>query len=175
MKISLLLGIILILIVGFFAWQRFFRNDFDLPKGGETVTETIVIQDGEVIGTQEEFEQLELLPSLPEEEMEAGVITTKEIMITNGVKHSIPLEELLSGGPPKDGIPSIDNPKFISVEEANQWLDDGEPGIAFSQGNTNRFYPYQIMVWHEIVNDTINGERVLVTYCPLCLTGFVRN
>lgn len=94
-------------------------------------------------------------------------------MVTNGVKHSIPLDEILSGGPPKDGIPSIDNPKFISASEAGEWLKDDEPGIAFSRGSINRFYPYQILVWHEIVNDTVSGERVLVTYCPLCLTGFV--
>jgi len=97
----------------------------------------------------------------------------KEIFGTDGVRHSIPLEEILSGGPPKDGIPSIDNPKFVSIVDANDWLTDEEPGIAFSRGNTHRFYPYRIIVWHEIVNDTIEGERVLVTYCPLCLTGFV--
>lgn len=94
-------------------------------------------------------------------------------MITDGVKHSIPLEEIISGGPPKDGIPSIDKPKFVSIAEANQWLSDDDPGVAFSQGNTHRFYPYQILVWHEIVNDIVDGQRVLVSYCPLCLTGFV--
>lgn len=88
-------------------------------------------------------------------------------------KRSIPSEEIISGGPPKDGIPSIDNPKFISLEEASAWLKDNEPGIVFSKGNTHRFYPYQILVWHEIVNDTVQGERVLITYCPLCLSGFV--
>lgn len=102
-------------------------------------------------------------------ETEDGVRT---IMETNGVKHSIPLDEiqtLLA----RDGIPSIDNPKFISVIDAEEWLNDEEPGIAFSRGNTNRFYPYLILVWHEIVNDTVDGERILITYCPLCLTGFV--
>lgn len=95
------------------------------------------------------------------------------IMITDGVKHSIPLEEIISGGPPKDGIPPIDNPQFISVEEAGGWLNDEEPGVAFSRGRTHRFYPYQVLVWHEIVNDTVEGDRVLITYCPLCLTGYV--
>jgi len=93
-------------------------------------------------------------------------------------KQSILPEEIVSGGPPKDGIPSIDNPKFVSIQEADAWLKDKEPGIAFSKGNTDRFYPYQILVWHEIVNDTLSGaegegKRILVTYCPLCLTGFV--
>lgn len=96
--------------------------------------------------------------------------TTNEV---SEMRRSIPPEEIMSGGPPKDGIPSIDNPKFISTEEANAWLKDNEPGIMFSRGNTRRFYPYQIIVWHEIVNDTVEGERILVTYCPLCLTGFI--
>lgn len=165
MKIGSIIIIVLVVILGFLVWQRFFRTDFKLPKGGETMTETIVIEDGEVIGTQDEIQKEDIQTKEPFE--------TKEIMITDGVKHSIPLEEILSGGPPKDGIPSIDNPKFITIGEASKWLDGGEPGIAFSRGDTNRFYPYQIMVWHEIVNDIINGERVLVTYCPLCLTGFV--
>lgn len=111
--------------------------------------------------------------TVPESEISKSEPTTREIMITNGIKHSVPLEEILSGGPPKDGIPSIDNPKFVSVGEAEKWLSDEEPGIAFSRDNTHRFYPYQILVWHEIVNDTVEGKRVLVTYCPLCLSGFV--
>lgn len=89
------------------------------------------------------------------------------------IKSSVPAEEIVSGGPPKDGIPPIDKPKFVSVEQANKFLADNEPGIAISIEGVNRFYPYQILVWHEIVNDTLNGRRILVTYCPLCLTGFV--
>jgi len=152
----LILFVIIAIGIGFLVFRQFSRNDFDLPRGGETTTETIVIQNGEVS-------------------------VTKEIMITDGVKHSIPLDELIGGGPPKDGIPSIDSPKFVSVREANEWLKDSEPGIVLSRGNTQRFYPYQILVWHEIVNDIVPAlsgvegeeERVLVTYCPLCFTGFV--
>lgn len=58
-------------------------------------------------------------------------------------------------------------------KKRRDFLNDDEPGVAFSRGNTHRFYPYQILVWHEIVNDTVEGERILVSYCPLCLTGFV--
>jgi hypothetical protein len=100
--------------------------------------------------------------------------TPEQAMIGESeTKQSILPEEIVSGGPPKDGIPSVDNPKFVSMQEANEWISDNEPGIAFSKGNTHRFYPYQILVWHEIVNDIVEGERILVTYCPLCLTGFV--
>lgn len=97
----------------------------------------------------------------------------RQILTTGGIKHSVPLDEILGGGPPKDGIPSIDRPKFVSVAEAGGFLKDAEPGLAVSQDGTDRFYPFQILVWHEIVNDTINGKRVLVSYCPLCLSGIV--
>jgi hypothetical protein len=97
----------------------------------------------------------------------------RKIFLTDGVKHSIPTEEILSGGPPKDGIPSIDNPKFISSQEADQFLNDDSMGLGFVWNGEARFYPYQILVWHEIVNDTIQGDPILVTYCPLCATGVV--
>lgn len=96
----------------------------------------------------------------------------REIMTNNGTKHSIPLNEILSGGPGKDGIPSIDNPKFISANDAN-FLNATDPGIGLTIGSEHRFYPYRILVWHEIVNDTVQGKPVLVTYCPLCATGIV--
>ncbi len=88
-------------------------------------------------------------------------------------KNIVSPNELLSGGPPKDGIPSIDNPKFISVKEAQDFLKDNEPGISFSMSGIDRFYPYQILVWHELVNDTFKGQRVLISYCPLCGSGIV--
>lgn len=99
--------------------------------------------------------------------------TTKPIMITDGTKHSVPLNQVVSGGPGKDGLPSIDEPKYISIKEASDWLDDKDPGIMISMDGVVRLYPYQILVWHEIVNDTVNGKRILVTYCPLCLSGIV--
>jgi len=80
-------------------------------------------------------------------------------------------ERIVSGGPGKDGIPSIDEPKFISVEQAEEFLSDTEPGIAVSLNGIDRFYPFQILVWHEIVNDDFNGQKVLITYCPLCFTA----
>jgi len=126
-----------------------FNGDFALPTG-ETNKETVIADNGDGESS-----------------------STKKIMITNGVKHSVPLDEIIGGGPPKDGIPSIDDPKFVSQSEASKSLNYSEPGIALEIGNTKRFYPFQILVWHEIVNDTINGQRVLVTYCPLCLSGIV--
>jgi len=96
-----------------------------------------------------------------------------KISVTEGTKHSIPLDEIRGGGPAKDGIPSIDDPKFVSIALANEFVKDEEIGIAIDIDGVQRFYPFQILVFHEIVNDTINKKRVLVSYCPLCLTAIV--
>ena len=102
-----------------------------------------------------------------------AVAPGEDVVETDGVKHSIPLNKIVSGGPPKDGIPSIDDPKFETVAVADQYLDDNGFGLAVEANGRYRFYPYQILVWHEIVNDTFAGKDLLVTYCPLCFTGIV--
>lgn len=76
--------------------------------------------------------------------------------------------EIISGGPPPDGIPSIDAPSFVSVDEADEWLEDAEPVITLEVNEETRAYPVQILMWHEIVNDTVGDVPVTVTYCPLC-------
>jgi hypothetical protein len=87
---------------------------------------------------------------------------------TDFSEHSVPLEEFVGGGPPKDGIPSIDEPKFVSVREADEFVERREPVAVLEIADGARAYPLQILTWHEIVNDTIGGEPVAVTYCPLC-------
>jgi len=90
---------------------------------------------------------------------------------TDFSRHTVDYAEILSGGPPKDGIPSVDDPHFISVEEAGGWLEAQEPVIFLRLGDDARAYPLQILVWHEIVNDVVDGRPVLVTFCPLCNTA----
>jgi hypothetical protein len=92
---------------------------------------------------------------------------------TDFSKHSVPLSEIISGGPPKDGIPAIDRPQFDSVSQADRWLKPREPVILFEQGGDVRAYPLQILIWHEIVNDVVGGRPVVVTFCPLCNTSIV--
>lgn len=92
---------------------------------------------------------------------------------TDFSKHSILYSEVLSGGPPKDGIPSIDTPDFVSVEEADAWLEDVEPVIFVQVGEDARAYPIQILIWHEIVNDTVGDLPLTITFCPLCNTAIV--
>jgi len=81
---------------------------------------------------------------------------------------------MMSGGPPPDGIPSIDTPRFVSAAEAR--LDPDDMVIGYYRGGQARAYPHRIMVHHEIVNDRIDGVGVALTYCPLTATaqGFER-
>lgn len=90
---------------------------------------------------------------------------------TNFKKSSVPLEQIRSGGPPKDGIPPIDKPKFEAVAEAGKWLKPKEPVVFLERGGDTRAYPLQILIWHEIVNDTVGGVPATVTFCPLCNTS----
>lgn len=89
----------------------------------------------------------------------------------DGVKYIVNPNKILGGGPPKDGIPSIDDPTFVSLEEADEWIEDNELVLAIEYNGVKKVYPLQIMVWHEIVNDFIAGDPILITYCPLCGSG----
>lgn len=84
----------------------------------------------------------------------------------------VPENEIILGGPPRDGIPSIDNPKFIPAS-AVTYLKDDDIVIGLVEGGQAQAYPHRILIWHEVVNDTFAGESVMVTYCPLCGTGMV--
>ena len=86
---------------------------------------------------------------------------------TDFTRSAIPFSEILSGGPPRDGIPPIDNPKFI-VATAQTGLAPTEPVISLEIDGNARAYPLRILIWHEIVNDRLAGIPVAVTYCPLC-------
>ncbi len=77
----------------------------------------------------------------------------------------------LSGGPAKDGIPALDNPAFIPVSEFAR--PDNVQALLLEGSTETKAYPYNILVWHEIANDTIDGEPVAVTFCPLCGSAIV--
>jgi hypothetical protein len=87
---------------------------------------------------------------------------------TDFCKRSIDLAEVRSGGPPPDGIPPVDDPKFETLAEAETWLQPQSPVVALAIKDEARAYPLAILIWHEIVNDTIGGTPVAVTFCPLC-------
>jgi hypothetical protein len=92
---------------------------------------------------------------------------------TDFSRRTVALDEIISGGPPRDGIPAIDQPRFVAFGEADAWLHPKEPVIALAVDNTARAYPLQILMFHEIVNDTLAGVAVSVTFCPLCNAAIV--
>ncbi len=92
---------------------------------------------------------------------------------TDRTKRTIDVSELQAGGPPKDGIPSIDTPSFVSTEAARDWIEPQEPVIALEINGAARAYPLQVLTFHEIVNDRVGGVPVAVTFCPLCYSAIV--
>lgn len=84
---------------------------------------------------------------------------------------SIPVGSVFDGGPGKDGIPSIDNPKFITVSEAAPVMEEDDLVIGFKNGDDIRAYPHDILDQHEIVNDDVNGIKLALNYCPLTGTA----
>lgn len=99
----------------------------------------------------------------------------RELRAQNSSNSIVPLDQIVSGGPPPDGIPSIDNPKFVTIEQADSYLSDNDLALGVSLNGETRAYPLQILVWHEIVNDIVGETPVAVTYCPLCFTNQVFN
>ncbi len=92
---------------------------------------------------------------------------------TDFARRSVPLQEIQSGGPPKDGIPAIDRPRFESVAAAARWLDAREPVIALALSGEAKAFPLSILIWHEIVNDRLGETPITVTFCPLCNASIV--
>ncbi|MGF1650579.1 MAG: DUF3179 domain-containing protein [Hyphomicrobiaceae bacterium] len=91
---------------------------------------------------------------------------------TDFSRASINWREIRSGGPPKDGIPSIDRPRFMAVGEIRD-LADVEAVVSLEIAGDARAYPVRILIWHEIVNDIVAGRPVAITYCPLCNSALV--
>jgi len=92
---------------------------------------------------------------------------------TDFTKAAVEYGEIFSGGPPKDGIPAIDEPTFGLVSEVSDALQPTEPVLSVAIEGDARAYPLRILIWHEIVNDEVGGVPVAITYCPLCNSGVV--
>jgi hypothetical protein len=91
---------------------------------------------------------------------------------TDFTRHSVDLTGILSGGPPRDGIPALDAPAFVPVAQKTG-LPDREPVLTLELGREVRVYPIRYLMWHEIANDMVAGVPVAVTFCPLCNTAMV--
>lgn len=82
----------------------------------------------------------------------------------------VPAAQIESGGPPKDGIPAIDRPKFVQAGDA-RFLQGDDRVLGVARNGIAKAYPVRILNWHEIVNDKFGAEHIAVTFCPLCGTG----
>lgn len=91
---------------------------------------------------------------------------------TDFSKSNVDFTEIISGGPQKDGIPAIDDPKFKPAGKISD-LGDKEPVIALEINGSAKAYPLRVLMWHEIVNDMLDGVPVTITYCPLCNASIV--
>jgi hypothetical protein len=87
--------------------------------------------------------------------------------------HAVPLNEIQKGGPPRDGIPALDHPAFLSAGEAEKVLRPSDLVLGIATGDVARAYPVRVLNWHEVVNDDIGPLTVLITWCPLCGSGMV--
>ncbi len=93
----------------------------------------------------------------------------------NVTRHLVPLNLIESGGPAKDGIPALDHPRFISAAEADGVLKPSDPVVGLEFAGTAKAYPIRILNWHEVVNDHVGRQPVLVSWCPLCGSAIVYN
>jgi hypothetical protein len=91
---------------------------------------------------------------------------------TDFSRHSVAYAEIISGGPAKDGIPAVDDPSFVPASQASD-LSPREPVISVAIAGEARAYPLRVMIWHEIVNDRLDGIPIAVTWCPLCNSSVV--
>lgn len=82
----------------------------------------------------------------------------------------VPAAQIEAGGPPRDGIPAIDWPKFVGADEAH-FLRGDDRVLGIVRNGIAKAYPVRILNWHEIVNDRFGNEPIAVTFCPLCGTG----
>ena len=82
----------------------------------------------------------------------------------------IPVSEIHQGGPPRDGIPAIESPEYLSISEVD-YLEDDDLVLGLKLNGVARAFPIRILIWHEIVNTEFGRDPVVITFCPLCGTG----
>ncbi len=112
-----------------------------------------------------------LLATMPVGAVSAQSRADRREFTTDFSKRTIDFAEIVSGGPPKDGIPALDRPRFVDVRDADSWLKDREPVVLVAVNGAAKAYPLQILIWHEIVNDVVGDTPVTITFCPLCNTS----
>lgn len=107
--------------------------------------------------------------------MMSGLIQSAGARTMNGFDLSdatIPISSMEAGGPPRDGIPAINEPKFLEADQVD-FLKGDDRLLGVQINGRARAYPISILNWHEVVNDRVGSQHFVVTYCPLCGTGMV--
>jgi hypothetical protein len=171
----LVLGLLVVLAIVVYAVATSGGDDTTLASGADEPM-PVLEADGPAAGQEVSRADVEVagpaaapgVTILTEDDRSPQLRSATSGWATNWNKHTIDYDELLSGGPPRDGIPSIDDPLFIRPDAAQEWLADNEPVIALQIDGEARAYPLQILTWHEIVNDVVADVPVAVTFCPLC-------
>ena len=156
----IIVGLLALLALGVYLVAAPNRGQSTLAADVEETTADVAVAEPVVAGSA--------VTILTEDDRPGRLKSATSTWNTDWNRHTIDYNELLSGGPPRDGIPSIDDPSFVSPSQAQAWLADNEPVIALDIDGEARAYPLQILTWHEIVNDTVGDVPVAVTFCPLC-------
>lgn len=109
----------------------------------------------------------------PKEKQKKETISLGDFTFSSSVERLVPLDKILNGGPGKDGIPALTSPEFVSISEIS--FPGDTLGVLISFNGETRYYPYNILLWHEVVNDNIGDNFFAVTFCPLCGSAIVFN
>lgn len=145
----------------------FFGQEVQEYIAGFQIKEKISHASRPAIKKQAPAKKIKDIPSPEERFAQVG-------LATNLKKTEIPFQFVLNGGPAKDGIPALTNPEnWITVAEASDWLKPTSEGVLYETEGETRFYPYDILIWHEIVNDTVGDKAIAVTFCPLCNSAII--
>jgi hypothetical protein len=123
------------------------------------------------------------LASIPNQQVGQLIVEKKERYIPAGpgqkpfdvTRHVIRLDDIQSGGPPKNGIPALDHPAFMSTSEADRSLKAKDMILGAKFSGVAKAYPVRILNWHEVVNDDVGEQPVLISWCPLCGSGLAYN
>ena len=148
------------------------ETDLGTNTGTDTVETAATAPDGAGGGTPVPIE----IASAPTDVLapqEVPSVWRREFELTDFSVASVNFGTILSGGPQRDGIPAIDNPRFGTVADGGEFMADTEPVITLAHGGEVKAYPLSILMYHEIVNDEIGGTPVAVTFCPLCNSTIV--
>ncbi len=160
-----------LIVVAIGAWTAFSGRPQEASQSPDPVQEDPTAADEPQPPNESRPPSLSENPTPPELQDQAPPSRAQNEFSTDFSRHTISYDEVLSGGPPKDGIPAVDEPQFVGVEEADAWLALQEPVVLVQIEGEARAYPLQILTWHEIVNDEVGGVPVTITFCPLCNTA----